>query len=115
MKGLFTDLWLMSRELTMAVETEMSDYEGKAVSTSLRLKGQREGTVLPEPTESWNHGRIAVWWELRLRRRPDIASKQGRSREKLPEPSIPSCQSLIGASHWNFGKEGPQSASLRTE
>lgn len=38
MKGLFTDLWLMSRELTMAVETEMSDYEGKVVSTSLRLR-----------------------------------------------------------------------------
>lgn len=114
MKGLFTDLRLMSRELTMDAETEMCNNEGGAVSTSLRLKGQRENTVLPEPPENWNHERIAVWWDLRLWRRADISSKQGRSREKCPEPSIPSCQSLTGASLWSFGKEIPRSASPGT-
>lgn len=33
MKGLFTDMWLMSRELAMDVETETSNNEWEAVST----------------------------------------------------------------------------------
>lgn len=59
MKGLFTDMWLMSRELAMDVETRLATVNGKLLVLP-RLKGQKESTVLPEPTESWNLGGIAT-------------------------------------------------------
>lgn len=49
-----------------------------------RLKGQREGIVLPEPTESWSH-RIAAWQELTWTRCADITPKQKRVGKKYPE------------------------------